>query len=57
MGSFWQAVNALRPTICVAAIAFMLLSLPAQLLELYFIDIDTLTKEQVKYLNSHDMGT
>jgi hypothetical protein len=41
MRSFWHVISALRPTICVAAIAFILLSLPAQLLELYLIDIDT----------------
>ena len=42
MKNAWEIVIRLRPTIFVAALAFVLLSLPSQILELYLIDIETM---------------
>jgi len=42
MKDVWEIIIRLRPTIFVAAVAFILLSLPNQMLELYLIDIETI---------------
>ena len=42
MKDVWEIIIRLRPTIFVAALAFILLSLPSQMLELYLIDIETI---------------
>jgi hypothetical protein len=42
MRNFWEMIIRLRPAIFVAVIAFALLSLPTQILELYLIDIQTM---------------
>jgi hypothetical protein len=44
----WEIVIRLRPVIVVAAFAFVLLSLPSQILELYLIDIETVRGVLIK---------
>jgi hypothetical protein len=52
MGHTWEIVVRLRPTILAAAFAFAILALPSQMLELYLIDIETVTTEFAKLRNA-----
>ena len=45
----WEIVIRLRPTIFAAAMTFVILSLPSQMLELYLIDIETVGAELLKF--------
>lgn len=51
MGHTWEIVVRLRPTILAAALAFAILALPSQMLELYLIDIETVSTELAKLRN------
>lgn len=44
----WDIVVRLRPTIFVAALAFLILSQPQQMLELYLIDIENVLSRQIE---------
>lgn len=44
----WDIVVRLRPTIFVAALAFLILSQPQQVLELYLIDIENVLSRQIE---------
>jgi hypothetical protein len=52
MGHTWEIVVRLRPAILAAAFAFAILALPSQMLELYLIDIETVTTEFAKLRNA-----
>jgi hypothetical protein len=55
MTRLWDIVVRLRPTIIVAALAFAILALPSQILDLYLIDVDTVDAEILKFYD-HDPG-
>lgn len=45
----WEIVVRLRPMLIVAALAFAILAVPSQMLELYLIDIETVAAERLKF--------